>query len=107
MLTPRFNGSANSLETVVDFYDTRFHIGFTKQEKSDLVAFLRSAGLSVAELRVRPVEAARAVVDATAKAVMRDTNTKIFTDVWLSLTVVNTSDSLVGTVLPTPPCTAS
>jgi cytochrome c peroxidase len=36
------DGFANDLWTVVDFYDTRFHIGFTKQEKSDLVAFLRS-----------------------------------------------------------------
>jgi hypothetical protein len=27
---------------VVEFYDTRFHIGFSTQEKSDLVAFLRT-----------------------------------------------------------------
>jgi hypothetical protein len=27
---------------VVDFYDERFHIGFTDQEKHDLVAFLRA-----------------------------------------------------------------
>ena len=36
------NGSAQSLLDVVNFYDTRFHIGFTAQEKSDLVAFLGS-----------------------------------------------------------------
>jgi cytochrome c peroxidase len=36
------NGFAKDLWAVVDFYDTRFHIGFTKQEKSDLVAFLSS-----------------------------------------------------------------
>jgi cytochrome c peroxidase len=36
------NGFAKDLWAVVDFYDQRFHIGFTKQEKSDLVAFLRS-----------------------------------------------------------------
>jgi hypothetical protein len=36
------NGFAADLDAVVDFYDTRFNIGFTKQEKSDLVAFLRS-----------------------------------------------------------------
>jgi cytochrome c peroxidase len=36
------NGFAKDLWSVVDFYDTRFHIGFTKQEKSDLAAFLRS-----------------------------------------------------------------
>jgi cytochrome c peroxidase len=36
------NGFAKDLWSVVNFYDTRFHIGFTKQEKSDLVAFLRS-----------------------------------------------------------------
>jgi hypothetical protein len=36
------NGFAKDLDAVVDFYDSRFHIGFTKQEKSDLVAFLRS-----------------------------------------------------------------
>jgi cytochrome c peroxidase len=36
------NGSARSLLDVVDFYDVRFSIGFTAQEKSDLVAFLGS-----------------------------------------------------------------
>jgi hypothetical protein len=36
------NGFAADLDAVVEFYDTRFGIGFTKQEKSDLVAFLRS-----------------------------------------------------------------
>jgi len=34
------NGSAATLRDVVDFYDTRFNIGMTEQEKSDLVAFL-------------------------------------------------------------------
>jgi hypothetical protein len=34
------NGSARDLPAVVDFYDVRFHIGFTTQEKRDLVAFL-------------------------------------------------------------------
>jgi cytochrome c peroxidase len=36
------NGSAATLEDAVDFYDTRFNIGFTDQEKADLVAFLRA-----------------------------------------------------------------
>src|SRR4051812_1671468 len=36
------NGFAKDLWAVVNFYDERFHIGFTRQEKSDLVAFLRS-----------------------------------------------------------------
>jgi len=36
------NGSAATLSDVVDFYDTRFDIGFTAQEKSDLIAFLQS-----------------------------------------------------------------
>jgi hypothetical protein len=36
------NGSARSLTDVVDFYDSRFNIGFTQQEKLDLVAFLNS-----------------------------------------------------------------
>jgi hypothetical protein len=36
------DGSAATLEAVVDFYETRFNIGLTRQEKSDLVAFLRS-----------------------------------------------------------------
>jgi cytochrome c peroxidase len=36
------NGSAAKLEDAVTFYDTRFNIGFTKQEKKDLVAFLRT-----------------------------------------------------------------
>ena len=36
------NGSAATLEDVVDFYDERFGLGLTAQEKADLVAFLRS-----------------------------------------------------------------
>jgi cytochrome c peroxidase len=36
------NGSAATLEEAVDFYDTRFNIGLSAQEKGDLVAFLRS-----------------------------------------------------------------
>ena len=34
------NGSAQTLSDVVKFYDTRFSIGFTDQEKTDLAAFL-------------------------------------------------------------------
>jgi hypothetical protein len=34
------NGSAASLADVVNFYDTRFNIGMTDQQKNDLVAFL-------------------------------------------------------------------
>ena len=34
------NGSAKTLMDVLDFYDLRFGIGFTPQEKADLVAFL-------------------------------------------------------------------
>jgi cytochrome c peroxidase len=34
------NGSADSLSDVIDFYDKRFNIRFTPQEKKDLVAFL-------------------------------------------------------------------
>jgi cytochrome c peroxidase len=36
------NGSAATLDDVVTFYDNRFDIGFSPQEKADLVAFLRS-----------------------------------------------------------------
>jgi len=36
------NGMAATLDEAVDFYNSRFHIGFTAQEKSDLVAFLRT-----------------------------------------------------------------
>jgi hypothetical protein len=36
------NGSAASLEGVVEFYDTRFSIALTAEEKADLVAFLRA-----------------------------------------------------------------
>ena len=36
------NGSAATLADVVDFYDTRFAMHLTAQEKADLVAFLRS-----------------------------------------------------------------
>jgi hypothetical protein len=34
------DGSAADLRAVVEFYDVRFNVGFTKQEKDDLVAFL-------------------------------------------------------------------
>ncbi len=36
------NGFAATLEDVVNFYDTRFGIGLTAQDKADLVAFLRA-----------------------------------------------------------------
>jgi hypothetical protein len=36
------NGSAQSLGDVVDFYNQRFGIGLTAQEKSDLIAFLKA-----------------------------------------------------------------
>jgi cytochrome c peroxidase len=36
------NGSAPDLDAVVEFYDTRFAIGLTADEKHDLVAFLRT-----------------------------------------------------------------
>jgi len=36
------NGSAATLEDAIEFYDTRFGIGFTAQEKADLAAFLRA-----------------------------------------------------------------
>lgn len=36
------NGSAATLADVVDFYDQRFTLGLTQQEKNDLVAFLNS-----------------------------------------------------------------
>jgi hypothetical protein len=36
------NGSAATLADVIQFYDTRFGIGFTAQEKADLIAFLNA-----------------------------------------------------------------
>jgi cytochrome c peroxidase len=36
------NGSAATLGAVVEFYNQRFGIGFTEQQKADLVAFLNS-----------------------------------------------------------------
>ena len=36
------NGFAADLGKAVDFYNTRFSIGFTDQEKADLVAFLNA-----------------------------------------------------------------
>jgi cytochrome c peroxidase len=36
------NGSAGTLEEAVDFYNERFNIGLTPQEKADLVAFLNA-----------------------------------------------------------------
>jgi cytochrome c peroxidase len=36
------NGSAATLLDAVNFYDQRFNIGFTEEDKRDLVAFLRT-----------------------------------------------------------------
>jgi cytochrome c peroxidase len=36
------NGFAATLEDAIDFYETRFNIGLTAQEKADLAAFLRA-----------------------------------------------------------------
>jgi hypothetical protein len=36
------NGSAADLAAVIDFYDDRFAIGLTPQERDDLIAFLRT-----------------------------------------------------------------
>ncbi|HYT57497.1 MAG TPA: hypothetical protein VEQ38_22555 [Verrucomicrobiae bacterium] len=36
------NGSAKDLQAVVEFYESRFGITFTRQEKDDLIAFLRT-----------------------------------------------------------------
>ena len=36
------NGSAATLGDAVEFYDRRFDIGFTEEQKADLVAFLNS-----------------------------------------------------------------
>ena len=36
------NGSAATLQDIVNFYDSRFSVGFTEQEKADLVNFLSS-----------------------------------------------------------------
>jgi len=36
------NGSAADLKAVVDFYDERFNLKFSKQDKADLIAFLGS-----------------------------------------------------------------
>jgi cytochrome c peroxidase len=36
------NGSAATLDEVIEFYERRFAIGFTPQERADLLAFLRA-----------------------------------------------------------------
>jgi cytochrome c peroxidase len=36
------NGSAATLLDVVEFYNQRFNLGFTEQQKTDLVAFLQT-----------------------------------------------------------------
>jgi cytochrome c peroxidase len=36
------NGSADTLDDAVEFYNQRFSIGFTTQEKADLIAFLKT-----------------------------------------------------------------
>jgi cytochrome c peroxidase len=35
------NGSAATLDDVIDFYESRFNLERTAQERSDLLAFLR------------------------------------------------------------------
>ena len=36
------NGSADDIEDVIEFYNKRFNVGFTPQEKDDLIAFLKT-----------------------------------------------------------------
>lgn len=36
------NGAARSLDDVLDFYESRFNLGLTPQERSDLIAFLQA-----------------------------------------------------------------
>jgi cytochrome c peroxidase len=36
------NGSAATLDVAVEFYNQRFSLNLSEQQKSDLVAFLRS-----------------------------------------------------------------
>ena len=36
------NGSAQTLGDVLNFYNTRFGVGLSQQEKKDLIAFLNS-----------------------------------------------------------------
>jgi cytochrome c peroxidase len=36
------NGSAQTFDEVLDFYEKRFHLGLTPAERADLIAFLRS-----------------------------------------------------------------
>lgn len=36
------NGSAQTLDEVIDFYEKRFNLGLTPDERADLIAFLRS-----------------------------------------------------------------
>lgn len=36
------NGSAADLGAVVDFYNTRFNLNITAQQRNDLVAFLKT-----------------------------------------------------------------
>jgi cytochrome c peroxidase len=36
------NGSARSFDDVLDFYESRFNLGLTPQERSDLIAFLKA-----------------------------------------------------------------
>jgi cytochrome c peroxidase len=43
MRAPYFhNGSAASLDDVLDFYEDRFGLGLTVQEREDLLAFLNA-----------------------------------------------------------------
>jgi cytochrome c peroxidase len=36
------NGSAATLDQVIDFYENRFNLGLTATERSDLFAFLKA-----------------------------------------------------------------
>jgi len=48
------NGSANTLNDVVRFYNTRFNIGFTSEEIRKVVLFLRSgSGRTCRKVRPR------------------------------------------------------
>ena len=44
------NGSAATLQDVVDFYDQRFNIGFTNQQKADLINFLTALERDTTEI---------------------------------------------------------
>ena len=63
------NGLAADLGKVVEFYDTRFSIGFTDKEKADLVAFLERPVVMACGRTTPPTTRTRTTVTGASSAI--------------------------------------